>query len=72
MRKQILSILILFPFVLYGQQWKPKFGNLQTEWADDVTPNTAWQQYPRPQLERDEWKNLNGLWDFIITSDSLA
>jgi hypothetical protein len=71
MRKQILSILILFPFVLYGQQWKPKFGNLQTEWADDVTPNTAWQQYPRPQLERDEWKNLNGLWDFIITSDSL-
>ena len=27
---------------------------------------TAWQEYPRPQLERADWTNLNGLWDYAV------
>ncbi|OON73423.1 glycoside hydrolase family 2 [Streptomyces tsukubensis] len=37
---------------------------LKTEWAKDVKPSNALPEYPRPQLTRDSWKNLNGEWQF--------
>lgn len=37
---------------------------LRTKWADDVTPHNAHREYPRPQLTRDSWRNLNGTWQF--------
>ncbi|WP_217988284.1 glycoside hydrolase family 2 protein [Aliifodinibius salipaludis] len=38
-----------------------------TKWADEVSPENALPEYPRPMMEREHWKNLNGLWDFKIT-----
>jgi beta-galactosidase len=40
---------------------------LTTKWGRDVTPENAWTEYPRPQLARDSWQNLNGHWDYAIT-----
>jgi hypothetical protein len=37
---------------------------LSTEWTDDVGPDNALPEYPRPQLKRDKWRNLNGTWQF--------
>ncbi|MEU8949936.1 PA14 domain-containing protein [Streptomyces sp. NPDC048489] len=37
---------------------------LRTKWADDVGPRNAHPEYPRPQLTRDNWQNLNGSWQF--------
>jgi PA14 domain/Glycosyl hydrolases family 2, sugar binding domain/Glycosyl hydrolases family 2, TIM barrel domain/Glycosyl hydrolases family 2 len=37
---------------------------LRTKWADKVTPANAHREYPRPQLTRSDWKNLNGTWQF--------
>lgn len=37
---------------------------LRTKWADDVGPDNAHPEYPRPQLTRDNWRNLNGSWQF--------
>ncbi|MET9901137.1 PA14 domain-containing protein [Streptomyces sp. NPDC006446] len=37
---------------------------LRTKWADDVGPGNAHPEYPRPQLTRDKWRNLNGSWQF--------
>ncbi|GAA2080053.1 glycoside hydrolase family 2 [Streptomyces albiaxialis] len=37
---------------------------LTTPWAKDVGPGNARPEYPRPQLKRDKWKNLNGTWQF--------
>ncbi|WP_210417964.1 glycoside hydrolase family 2 protein [Bythopirellula goksoeyrii] len=37
-----------------------------TRWAKDVSPENAWQEYPRPQMVRSDWTNLNGLWDYAI------
>ena len=45
---------------------------LMTRWGREVTPDNAWRSYPRPQLKRDRWLNLNGLWDYAITKDSAA
>ncbi len=36
-----------------------------------MNPNNApWQEYPRPQLRRDSYLNLNGLWDFAVTTEA--
>ncbi|MFD9004077.1 PA14 domain-containing protein [Streptomyces sp. NPDC059582] len=37
---------------------------LRTKWADEVSPRNALPEYPRPQLTRDSWQNLNGSWQF--------
>jgi hypothetical protein len=39
---------------------------LETRWAADVKPANALPEYPRPQLVRPDWLNLNGLWDYAI------
>lgn len=39
-----------------------------TTWGECVTPENAWCSYPRPQMVRDKWTNLNGEWDYAITS----
>ncbi|MEI7903469.1 MAG: sugar-binding domain-containing protein, partial [bacterium] len=38
-----------------------------TRWAKEVSPKNALPEYPRPQMVRKEWLNLNGLWDLAIT-----
>ncbi|MEW2402902.1 PA14 domain-containing protein [Streptomyces sp. NPDC046862] len=37
---------------------------LRTRWADEVGPDNALPEYPRPQLTREDWRNLNGRWQF--------
>ncbi|RSN13579.1 beta-galactosidase [Streptomyces sp. WAC 05977] len=37
---------------------------LPTPWTDQVSPSNALPEYPRPQLVRSEWLNLNGTWGF--------
>ncbi len=44
--------------------WKPANGPLMTRWAKDVAPDKALPEYPRPQMVRPDWINLNGLWQF--------
>ena len=46
--------------------WKPSAGPLLTLWAKDVSPDRALPEYPRPQMVRPDWLNLNGLWDYAI------
>ena len=49
-----------------GAKWKPVPGHLMTPWAADVNPRHPLPEYPRPQLVRPGWINLNGLWDYAI------
>ena len=49
-------------------QWEPKQAPLMTRWASEVSPENALPEYPRPQLVRDQWQSLNGLWDLSIES----
>ena len=64
----ILSIALAIGLVsslAYGA-WKPAQGPLMTRWAKDVSPQNAHPEYPRPQMVRENWLNLNGLWDYAI------
>jgi beta-galactosidase/beta-glucuronidase len=49
------------------QAWKPVEGHIMTRWAKDVSPSNALVDYPRPQMVRAKWVNLNGLWDYALT-----
>lgn len=46
--------------------WQPAAGPLMTRWGKQVTPDNAHREYPRPQMVREDWLNLNGLWDYAI------
>ena len=48
--------------------YQPAKSPLMTEWGEKVTPENAWREYPRPQMVRSNWTNLNGEWDYAITS----
>ncbi len=37
---------------------------LRTQWMSDVSPDSVLPEYPRPQMVRQDWYNLNGLWQF--------
>ena len=45
-------------------EWKAAEGPLATQWAKDVSPEKALPEYPRPQMVRKDWQNLNGLWQW--------
>ena len=57
-----------FTLQAFAEEYSPKWGNIRTEWGEKVTPENVWQSYPRPQLKRDGWMNLNGLWEYAITA----
>ena len=45
---------------------------LQTRWASEVTPSRVHREYPRPQMVRTAWTNLNGAWDYAIRDSGAA
>jgi len=45
--------------------WRiPREAHMVTSWGRKVTPENAHREYPRPQLVRRDWMNLNGLWQY--------
>ncbi|MBX9584392.1 MAG: beta-galactosidase [Gemmataceae bacterium] len=64
--------LLAVPAAAPAADWKPAPAPLMTKWGKAVTPENAWREYPRPQLVRKDWQNLNGLWDYAITPKGAA
>lgn len=44
-------------------------GPLDTDWTKEVGTD-PWPEYPRPQLQRSEWQNLNGVWQYQQASNA--
>lgn len=47
--------------------WQIQPGTIVTRWAKQVNPSKVLAEYPRPQMVRSQWQNLNGLWQYAIT-----
>jgi beta-galactosidase/beta-glucuronidase len=75
--KKIYSVLLgslLTVSVLHAQnnEWKIVPGKITSPWADSVNSSSVLNEYPRPQLQRKEWQNLNGLWQYVVLPKSDA
>lgn len=68
MKKNFLAVL--FTLALCSPtfaQWKPAGDKIKTPWGEQLNPKNVLPEYPRPIMERQDWKNLNGSWNYAIT-----
>ncbi len=68
------SVLCLFILVTgtNAKAWQMKQAPLMTPWAYQVDTNAPLPEYPRPQMVRSNWLNLNGIWQFEPTVTNSA
>lgn len=62
-----LSLLLALCATTTFAQWKPAGDRIKTKWAEEIDVKNVLPEYPRPIMERSDWKNLNGLWNYAIT-----
>ncbi len=61
-----ISLVVLLNCSYLSAQWKPAGDRIMTDWATKVNVENVLPEYPRPIMERTEWMNLNGLWNYAI------
>ena len=66
--KAVAATILVLSIPCALQAWEQAVGPLQTRWTKEVSPQNDHPEYPRPQLVRKEWLNLNGIWGFEITA----
>ena len=66
---------VIFLFSLFTQvgivkaqksDWQLVPGRIVSPWAEKVNPAKPLPEYPRPQMVRANWENLNGLWEYSV------
>lgn len=66
MKSKLVVFILLTATLSLSAQWKPAGDRLKTRWASQIDVNNVLPEYPRPIMERSQWQNLNGLWDYAI------
>lgn len=66
------SVLLALFALNTSAQWKPVGDKIKTDWAMQVDPENVLPEYPRPIMERNDWKNLNGLWSYAVIEKGAA
>jgi len=67
-KKLLIAVFVSAMAHTFACAASPKENRMKTVWADKVTSENVWQSYPRPQLQRSQWMNLNGLWQYAVTT----
>jgi beta-galactosidase/beta-glucuronidase len=72
MKKFAILFISLICLGATAQKWSPAGDKIKTKWAEELTPENVWKEYPRPQLIRENWKNLNGMWNYSLLSKTVS
>lgn len=65
--------IMLGPVLILGTggfaraEWKPAEAPLRTQWSAEVSPAKVLPEHPRPQMVRQQWRSLNGLWKYGVS-----
>ena len=70
--KRSFLVALFIASIACAADWRPAPGPLLTKWAKDINPKKPLNDYPRPQMVREDWQNLNGLWDYAITDKDVT
>jgi beta-galactosidase/beta-glucuronidase len=72
-RRKILFLLVFVCGGIFSNAqtgWQRAGSKIATKWAEQVNPEHPLPEYPRPQMVRANWQNLNGLWNYSVTPKS--
>ena len=64
--KRLLTVAAVLSTFAAMAQWQPAGDRIKTSWGEKLDPTNVLPEYPRPQMVRSEWRNLNGLWNYAI------
>lgn len=58
-----LAVTMLLTLAIGSRaDWQMQRVSIQSPFAKNVSPTNALPEYPRPQMVRPQWQNLNGVW----------
>lgn len=66
MKRNFLLLSMMISCIGVFAQWKPMGDKIKTKWSETIDVNNVLPEYPRPIMERQDWTNLNGLWEYAI------
>lgn len=66
MKRSFLLLSMMISCIGVFAQWKPMGDKIKTKWSETIDVNNVLPEYPRPIMERQDWTNLNGLWEYAI------
>lgn len=64
--KKLMTAAALLAALTAAAQWQPAGDRIKTSWGENLDPANVLAEYPRPQMVRADWQNLNGLWNYAI------
>ena len=71
-KQLFLVAAMLWSIANQAAEWKRLSAPLMTPWGEQINPEHVWEEYPRPQLVREDWMNLNGVWGYFLRSNSTS
>ena len=64
--KTLFCFFVFIVSTTLHAEWHPVGGGMDTDWSSQVDPANVLGEHPCPLMERKEWMNLNGLWNYAI------
>ena len=64
----LAAMLFLAVSASAQSQWTKQTAPVMTPWGEELTEKKVWPEYPRPSMKRQEWVNLNGVWQYFKRS----
>ena len=70
--KYLLALLLMVTCFDTARSYQLAGDHICTAWAENIDIAQPWSEYPRPLMQRQQWLNLNGLWQYAITDKEAA